>query len=145
MTRLAKLSCFQHIQWTPTSSDLREFAAAMLIGFGVLGVAAGLRTGQIESPSVWLWGMGAVLASTALTPGLGRATYLAVYIVSGVLGYLISHVMLVLLFYVVFTPIAMAMRVLGVDPLYLRGTLGGGTLWRSAGRDFPAGSYYRQF
>jgi hypothetical protein len=147
MRRIRTLSCFQHVKWNPGVRDLRQFALAMFVGFGILGGLAALRAGvfsggAIGAGSVTLWSLGALLALAALTPGLGRAAYLAVYLFSGIAGWIVSHILLVALFYLVFTPLGLLMRLTGADPLRLRAD---GNMWRETRAAGSAVNYQRQF
>jgi hypothetical protein len=142
MNRIKRLGCFQHVKWNPEARDLRQFAIAMLIGFAVLGTIAALKAGALSTGAIVLWSAGAVLALAGLTPGLGRFAYLAVYLFSGVAGWIVSHVLLVVLFYLVFTPIGLIMRFTGADPLRMRVS---GSMWREARAAGAAANYHRQF
>lgn len=142
MNRLQKLGCFHHVKWDPTARDLRQFAMAMLIGFGILGALATFKAGSVATGTIVLWSAGAVLALAGLTPGLGRLAYLAVYLFSGVAGWIVSHVLLVVLYYLVFTPLGLIMRFTGADPLRMRVS---GSMWREARAAGAAANYHRQF
>jgi hypothetical protein len=147
MRRIQKLGCFHHVKWNPAVRDLRQFALAMLGGFGILGAVAAFRAGTfsggtIPAASIVLWSLGALLALSALAPRLGRIAYLAVYLFSGVAGWVVSHVLLVVLFYLVFTPVGLLMRLTGADPLRLRTD---GSMWREARAAGADVNYQRQF
>ena len=114
------LPFFQHIKWWPDAGELRRFAIAMLIGFFVLGALAAWRANGIGTGSIVLWGIGVFLASAAFVPKLGRIAYLAVYLPTSIIGYVVSHVMLTLMFFFVITPIAIILRLLGKDVLQQR-------------------------
>jgi hypothetical protein len=141
-TRLTSLPCFQHVQWHPDRRELRRFALWMLGGFAVLGAVAAWRTGAVGLGPLVLWGVGLALAVSAFLPGLGRAAYLAVYLVSGVIGYVISRVVLALIFYLVFLPIGLVLRVKGHDLLRRRRPA---SMWLRHDQHRDPESYYRQF
>lgn len=135
------LPFFQHVKWQPDDGELRRFAIAMLIGFFVLGALSAWRAGGLGTGSIVLWTIGAVLASAAFVPGLGRIAYLAVYLPTSIIGYLASHVMLTLMFFVVITPLAIVLRLLGKDVLQQRHRPG----WTPVKGVKNEESYYRQF
>ena len=116
----------------------------MLIGFFVLGALSAWRANEIGTGSIVLWGIGVVLASAAFVPKLGRIAYLAVYLPTSIIGYVVSHVMLTLMFFFVITPIAIILRLLGKDVLQQRrekNTPG----WIPVKGVKNEESYYRQF
>ena len=135
------LPFFQHIKWRPDARELRRFAIAMLIGFFVLGALAAWRAGGIGTGSIVLWGIGAFLAIAAFVPGVGRIAYLAVYLPTSIIGYVVSHVMLTLMFFLVITPLAIILRLLGKDVLQQRNKSG----WMPVKEIKNEESYYRQF
>ena len=142
--RVSALPCFHHVHWHPDRAELRRFAWWMLGGFAILGGMAAWRMGAVGVAPLVVWGLGAALAASTLVPHLGRAAYLAVYLTSGVIGYVVSRVVLTAIFYLVFTPIGVALRVSQRDLLGARRPQGGSTWIRHQQRG-TADSYYRQF
>jgi hypothetical protein len=144
---IRRIPIFQHVRWNPDARELRRFAISMLVGFALLGLLAAWRRHSFGTPNWILWGIGLALAAAALSdpllPGLGRAAYLAVYLSSSVVGYLVSSVVLALLFFLVFVPIGAVMRLSGKDPLRLRPQNALRWIHRNTVRD--RGTYYRQF
>jgi hypothetical protein len=117
----------------------------MLGGFAVLGGLAAWRAGQVGPTALTFWGAGVLLAATAILPAIGRLAYLAVYIPSSLIGYVVSHAVLALTFYLVFLPIGLALRVLGKDLLRLQQPRRTNTMWSPHVADRDAASYLRQF
>ena len=140
---MKSLPFFKRVNWDPDAEELRKFALAMFIGFAIIGLLGALRTHQIGTPSKALWAMGVVLAIAAYIPGLGRSAYLAVYVPSTVLGYVISHVLLTIIFLAVFTPLGLFLRLLGKDLLLTRRKVN--TAWETHTHSTERSSYYRQF
>ena len=67
-----------------------------------------------------LWSAGAVLAVAAFIPKLGRLAYLAVYLPTSILGYVVSNIILALMFLFVITPLGILLRLMGKDLLQQR-------------------------
>jgi hypothetical protein len=133
----------KHVKWEPDRAELRRFGLSMLIGFGVLGGLSVLRHGGVAPLSYALWAVGVVLAACAVVPGLGRGAYLTVHVIANAVGYVVSHVLLFLIFTLLFVPLAALLRVTGKDLLNLRS--GRATLWVERPAERAADSYYRQF
>ena len=138
---LKVLPFFQHVKWNPDATELRRFAVAMLIGFAVLGLLAAWRAGGISTGAIVLWSTGVVLAVAAVVPKLGRLAYLAVYLPTSIIGYVVSTVILTLMFFLVITPLGILLRLLGQDLLQQQRQ----KRWTPVTRVKTEDSYYRQF
>jgi hypothetical protein len=139
---LKRLACFHYLNWNPSKPELRGFAKAMPVGFGVLGLLFLWRHGGMSSAVIALWCAGVVLAVAALIPGLGRLAYLAVYIPASIMGHLVSQVVLTLMFVLVFVPIGLLLRMTGKDLLRLKPS---GLGWLRVPSEPGQSSYYNQF
>lgn len=120
----------------PTGDDLRRFAYAMLFGFAVLGVAAWAISTWRGGTSlltwtgsgghwaaVCLWMLGIVLAaSTRLPYPAARAVYVVWMTGSSAVGFVVSNVVLTLLFLFVLPVFSLIVR--RKDPLRKRLTPG---------------------
>ena len=141
---LKALPFFKHINWRPDAGELRRFAVAMLIGFAVLGLLSAWRGGGIGTASITLWSIGVVLAVAALVPGVGRVAYLAVYLPTSIIGYVVSNVILALMFFLVITPLSMILKLMGKDLLQQKRPRDT-TQWTPVKNGKTEDSYYRQF
>jgi hypothetical protein len=142
--KLRALPFFKHINWRPDARELRRFAVAMLIGFAVLGLLSAWRGGGIGTASIVLWSVGVVLAIAAFVPGLGRVAYLAVYLPTSIIGYVVSNVLLTLMFFLVITPLGIILKLMGKDLLQQRRQKDA-TQWTPVKSVKTEDSYYRQF
>ena len=91
-----------------------------------------------------LLSIGVVLAVAALVPKVGRIAYLGVYLPTSIIGYVVSNIMLALMFFFVITPLAMIMRLMGKDVLQQRRQQQQ-SQWLPVKRVKTEDSYYRQF
>jgi hypothetical protein len=142
--KFTELPFFQHVQWRPDRNELRRFAISMLVGFAVIGLIFIWRAGDFSRGALICWAIGAALAIAAFTPGLGRVAYLLVYLPTSVIGYVVSHIALGLIFFFIFTPLGLLLRLMGKDLLQLRAARGQ-TNWRRVREVGDANRYYRQF
>lgn len=141
---IAALPFFQHVKWRPDARELRRFAIAMLIGFFVLGALSAWRARGVGTGSVVLWSIGAALAVAAFVPKLGRIAYLAVYLPTSIIGYVVSNVMLTLMFFLVITPLGIVMKLMDKDVLQQRRP-DRTPQWTPVKETRTEDSYYRQF
>lgn len=141
---ISQWQCFRHVKFQPDSSELRRFAAAMLIGFSVLGLFAIWHAKGLSTRALVLFAVGLTLAVCAFIPKLNRVAYLIVYIPTSLIGYVISHIIMVAMFFLVFVPLGGILRLIGKDLLRLK-PRGPRALWLPLDRDRGVDSYYRQF
>ena len=116
---------------------------ALLTG-GVLGFSLGE-----SGPSVgWtLLAFGGLSGLFSLTlPSANRGLYLGLTVITAPVGFVVSFLILAVLFYSVFTPVGLFFRVLGRDPLGLKFERGRSSYWvrRASGRPDPE-RYFRQY
>lgn len=133
------------INRNPTARELRAFGVGLLAFVCVAGGVAYWRTGHAQAPA-YVWGVGAVLVSAYfLVPRLRRPIYLAWTYAMFPIGWLVSHLVLAAVFYLVVTPIGVVMRLLGRDPLQRRFDPSANTYWvpHDPGEDVTR--YFRQF
>ncbi len=102
-------------QREPSSRDLTILALLFLIIPGLIGLYLIFWKG---SAAGYIWMIaGAVLAVTRLITPLFKAIYAVWLGFSVILGYFISRALLTIIFFLVLTPTALIMRLLGKDPM----------------------------
>jgi hypothetical protein len=140
----------QVIHWSdlsrpPTRSTLRQFAILWMAFFLFLAVRHGVLG---ERPILGL--VAALLAVTVGPLGLIRPQTLRVLFVGWMMvvfpiGWVMSRLVLALVFYGLFTPIALFFRLIGRDLLALRRPVAVETYWEPKPQPVDTRSYLRQF
>jgi hypothetical protein len=133
------------ISFQPSSRTLRQFAAFWLVFFGGL---AGWHLFRHEN-SALAFVLGALALAVGL-PGLVRPhavrlVYLGSMIAAFPLGWILSRIVLAVLFYGVFTPLALAFRFAGRDALGLRRRPERSSYWTPKPMPDEPQRYFRQF
>ncbi len=139
------------IDWNPDRRKLRQFGLFMLAGCAVLGLLVAWRAGWALLAPEWnrttvIWVAGGAMGFLALIrPGWLRPFYLIWMGLAFPIGWVLSHVLLGVVFYGVFTLVGLLFRILGRDPLRLKRPEGATSYWvvRTSGR--RAADYFRQF
>ena len=132
------------IQWNPDTKQLRQFAGIWFPAFaGLVGWLVGAKTGQWTAVQAG-WGVSAVLAVAGLVhPPFIRPVFVGLILLTFPIGWVVSHLLLGAIFYGLFTPIGLILRMTGHDPLQLRPP-SATSLWKTpVGKTDPA-SYLRQ-
>lgn len=138
------------INWTPSRKDLRGFALVMIIGFPLLGLFFGFDSGE-RAVRTWrpfqvLGAFGAAVAVISLLcPPAGKWLYRGWMGIGYVLGSIVSPIVIALAYYGVITPIGLALRLTGHDPLQLRKPDKNATYWLDIKHRTDVKSYERQF
>ena len=138
------------MQWSdlplnPSTRTLRQFAGLWILFMGGLALwqyAVHARTG-----------LAAVLAALAVTvgpaglvsPRLIKPVFVTWLTLAFPIGWVVSRIILMILFWGVITPMAVVMRLSGRDVLGLRRQPGAATYWTTKERPLEVRSYFRQF
>jgi hypothetical protein len=138
------------MQWSdiprnPAPRTLRQFAGLWLVFFGLLAAWQGLVRGNPSGGIVWGAIALAVGPAGLVWPALVRPVFVGAMALTFPLGWLLSKVILALVYYGLFTPLAVLFRLTGRDVLARRRDPAASTYW--APKPQPAGphSYFRQF
>jgi len=100
------------INKNPSRKELHQFGALLLVFFTIVGYLAP----QEFSHRIWMAG-GAFVALYFLIPPIRRPIYVGWLYAVFPIGWTVSHVILLLIYYGVFTPTGLLMRLFGYDPM----------------------------
>ena len=133
------------IQFDPPRKTLRQFAGLWLACFGGLAVWEGAIKSRANAAMV--------LAALALGvgplgliwPRLVRPIYVGWMVLAFPIGWTVSQLILVLLYYGLFTPIGLIFRVIGRDPLHRAHQPGLETYWSAKEIPSDPRRYFKQF
>jgi len=129
------------INWNPTNRQLQQFGITCLFALPLLG---------------WLWGgslqivsllglAGLVLAIAGMSlPIAVKPVFLAIAILTTPIGIVISELVMLLIYFGVFLPVALVFRFSGRDALQMKLDRDARTYWQSKTQSSGAASYYRQ-
>ena len=134
------------VNWHPTRKTLRQFAVLWLVFFAAAGVLRAWRTGAFASGAplgfdgpwraallFWIAAVAVGVPGT-IAPRLMRPIYVGWMAAAFPIGWTVSHVLLAVLYYGVFTPIGLVFRVMGRDRLERRLDRQAPTYWKEIGR-----------
>jgi len=132
------------VQWNPERKQLRQFAGIWFPAFcAFVGWIVGKKTGHWGGVELAWMVCGAVALAGFIFPPLIRPVFVGLILLTYPIGWVVSHLLLGAIFYLLFLPIGLVLRWTGHDPLQLRPPVGN-SLWRTpVGKTDPA-SYLRQ-
>jgi hypothetical protein len=137
------------MQWSdlplnPSQRILRQFSALWVVLLSGLAVWHGLVHHESRLAAIL------IALAVAGTPGLVapkwmRPVFVAMTIAGLPIGWVVSRVVLFVLFIVVITPLGVAFRLRGRDPLLLRRPSGRTSYWAPKPAAPDVASYFRQY
>jgi Saxitoxin biosynthesis operon protein SxtJ len=133
------------INKSPSQRELRWFGIGLLAFAGLVGGLTYWRTGRTGVPAAILGAGAVVTAVYYAVPPLRRWVYLVWMYAAFPIGWVVSHVVLAAVYYLVVTPIGVTMRLLGRDPLDRRFDRSATTYWVPHDPAQSVERYFRQF
>ena len=129
--------------WYPSPKQLRQFAVISLFGFGLAGLVFWRWTGSVKPAVVLgLIGAGVFLIGVPL-PVAVRPVYVLLTAAALPIGWVVSQILLRVVFYGVLTSLGVLFKLIGRDPLRLRRPQVDSYWEQHAQRSDPL-SYFRQ-
>jgi hypothetical protein len=143
------------VNWAPSRRHLRVFGAAAVVLLAILGAwlfyshrIFGLEVSPptAEAVAYGLWALAALAGLLlAAAPAALRPLYIALSAVSMPIGWVVSHAVLGTVYYGILTPIGLAMRLAGRDPLARTLDPHAPSYWVDRPPPRNVKSYFRQF
>lgn len=138
------------VDFKPPANVLRQFAFLAVVGLPLIAFAVLRLCGAFH------WGHPALLASVGIgvlqlvlfmagAKQLTHVVFVALMIVAMPIGFVISHVFLAAIYYLVMTPIGLVFRLIGRDAIGKKLDPKAATYWRDRGQPRPAISYFKLY
>lgn len=129
----------------PSSRQLHQFGFLWLVVFGILGALSWFKSGNHDA-GLLLWST-ALLVPIAgwIFPSFMRIVFLGLSYAAFPIGFVVSHVILALVYYLVFTSMGLLMRVFRYDPLERSFHLGRESYWTPRAEKVETKQYFHQF
>ena len=133
------------IKRNPSRRDLAWFGAILAAFCGVVGTVLWWKFGVPRAATI-VWGVGLVVAALyyAVRP-LRRPIFVGWMYAVFPIGWIISHVILALVYYLVLTPCGLLMRIAGRDPLQRKLDPEAESYWIEHEQMKDRNRYFRQF
>ena len=104
------------VNWNPSRRELKQFALLWIGFFALIGVYL-LWARESLGAAAACWVVATLGIVGYLLPGILRPVYILWMALALPIGWTISHLLLLMVYYLVLTPIGFSMRLLGYDPL----------------------------
>ncbi|MFO0906146.1 MAG: SxtJ family membrane protein [Pirellulales bacterium] len=129
----------------PSTRDLRTFGLLLGLFTPLMGW---LICRKLQVPAPWLplaFATATLIVVSVAAPQLLRWVYLVWTAVTFPIGWVVSHVVLALVYWLVITPIGLALRACGKDPMQRGFDPSAASYWQERPRTRDKKSYYRPF
>ena len=136
---------------SPSVKALRQFGLLALLFFGAVGTWAILKDGSGSGGFARFFGSGAVFLGLVsgglalLAPRALLPLFVVLTLVTFPIGFVVSHIILALLYFGFLTPIGLLLRVFGTDPMQRTQQPGRDSYWEPARPRTDPRSYFRQY
>jgi hypothetical protein len=132
------------VNWNPGRHELKQFALLWIGFFGLIG--AYCLGGKDSLPAAAaLWAVAAAGLVGYLRPGFLWPVYILWMVLAFPIGWTMSHLLLLTVYYLVVTPIGLLMRLFGYDPLQRRFDRSAKSYWVPHDPGADAARYFKQF
>ncbi len=133
------------INKNPSRKELLWFGAIFALFFGVIGALL-LWKFDARTAAYVIWAAaGAVTVLYYIIPPVRRPLYLGWLYAAFPIGWVVTHLLLAIVFYLVFTPIGLIMRLCGRDPMQRRFNAEAASYWTARKPIGDSERYFRQF
>jgi hypothetical protein len=134
------------INKNPSKRDVRLFSGLWFtLFFAFVGFQTWRKTGHLEW-ALYIWSIAATISVVCLiVPAVGRAVFVGLSYLTFPIGYVVSHVVMAIVFYGVFAPIGLVMRIVGYDPMQRGFDKTARSYWVERIEKRSTESYFRQF
>jgi hypothetical protein len=129
----------------PSRKELAWFGLLLLAFLGLIGLLVWSATGTLGA-SRYIWGAGLVLAAFYYAvPALRKSMFLGWMYAAYPIGWVVSHVLLAIIFFGLLTPIGLVLRAVGYDPMQRRLDRDAKSYWVRRDAQTDPARYFRQF
>jgi hypothetical protein len=129
----------------PSDKTLREFAEFGTFIMGLVAAPWMLYRGHTTAAIV-LWAAAVILRVLAfVSPRWVKWPFIALSLVTWPIGFVVSHLALAIIYYLVFTPVALVFRLIGRDALGRKFDPQATSYWEAYNPDRGRERYLRQF
>jgi len=132
------------INRNPSAKDLRWFGVLLAVFAGLVGTLSWWRDATTAATVIWSVGL-AMAALYYAWPAARRPIFLGWMYLAYPIGWVMSHVILAVIFFLVITPIGLLMRALGRDPMNRRFDPSTTSYWEPRDKTTGTDRYFRQF
>jgi hypothetical protein len=133
------------INWKPSAKQLRQFSAVEIVFFAIVSAWLYYNTSSFQV-AVTVFVVAVVVGVLGLIwPAFVRPVYMVWMAIAFPIGWLVSHLLLAVLFYLAISPIGIIMRLCGYDAMQRKFDPQAETYWKRREPNDDPERYFKQF
>lgn len=134
------------INFKPSIKDLRVFTLILFVFSLIIGSWLVFVHGMSMEIGYWIWGIGSAVSVLGLIlPPFIRIVYIVLSIIALPIGFVVSFLLLAVIYYLIMTPIGLLVRLFGKDPMLRKFEPQKESYWIERPVEFDRKRYFRQF
>lgn len=133
------------INKNPTPRELKIFGVLFAAVFALLGAVFWWHAGWYEAATIVWYSAAFIMVAYLIVPQVRRPIYMIWSYTLYPIGYVITLVLMGVVFYLVITPTGLLMRLFGRDPLSRKFQPGATSYWIKRREDASLDRYFRQW
>jgi hypothetical protein len=132
------------VNWNPDRRELKHFAILWLVVFGLIGAYCFWGRDSLPAASAF-WAVAAAGFAGYFRPGFLRPVYILWMALAWPIGWTVSHLLLLSVYYLVLTPIGLLMKLFGYDPMQREFDPSANSYWTPHDPGTEEARYFKQF
>jgi hypothetical protein len=133
------------VNWNPPRNQLRQFAVLFLIFIGGLGTILYFKDKPLIVSEI-LWNLAWIVGLAGLIfPPLVRPVFVVMMAVALPIGFVVSTILMLIIYFLIMTPIGLVMRLFGYDPMRMRPAAGAERFWIEGPPSSDVRRYFKQY
>jgi hypothetical protein len=133
------------IDHNPSTRQLNVFGLIWLLFFATVGGVL-LNGGSSVLVAALVWGVSVLVPAVGwIVPEFMRMIYVGMAYATYPIGFVVSYLIMLVVYYLVLSPIGLVMRLFGHDPMNRHIDKNVGTYWCPREQDDSLSTYFRQF
>jgi hypothetical protein len=133
------------IDHNPSTRQLNVFGFIWLLFFATVGGIL-LNSGSSVLVAALVWGVSVLVPAVGwIVPEFMRIIYVGMAYATYPIGFVVSYLIMLVVYYLVLSPIGLVMRLFGHDPMNRHFDESADTYWCPRDQDDSLTAYFRQF
>lgn len=133
------------VNWNPTERQLRQFGALLALFGAIVGGLIYFKSGHLMLAASTFAVLATIGCCGVCYPRLIKPVYVVWMAAALPIGWLVSHAMLALVYYMIVTPIGLVMRLCGYDPAARKFDRDAESYWIPRPPEKDIQRYFRQY
>ena len=134
------------IETNPSDRQLRQFAGIWFPLFAVMVGYILISAFDLHQVAYGLWAFAGIAAVVGLiAPKAIKFLFVGLMFLTFPIGFVVSHVILVVLYYLILSPLGILLRLIGKDPMVKKPDPNASSYWKVREPVTDTETYFRQF